>query len=705
MEPDQTNSPRWPYVVAGLASLLWLLLAVAAMSPLLAADLPPAFQPVAMAAGILLNFVAPLAILWLVATRLYDNRARREAQAAMLAEQSRLACERIDLGAAALASLETRLGDLAGQLTAMAKPVERQHQALGLSLVGLEAVTTGLDAAARRTEAAANTLGAETPAATAAAEQLAELLDRSREALAGQMAEADALLARLAERLAAARAEASATGTDAAAHINALTAATTAAQAALGAPLEALNEGVDAALGRTTAALDASREGVNAQTDAMLASVEQARTSIDEIGGEAARAIAARLAELGDTLASLAASLDAQSDRATALVERLAVHVRGFDDQLVESTRTGSASLLTLSEGLDTARTALVAMDEPVAAKDSALAALNARLTELDARAGQLFGQIGEQLPAIQPGLDGLGQQLARLHEDTSALSTPIEAGADTLNSAQSRLEAAAAALDAATAQLADQLAGAEASVTSLTRTTEDQALAAAAQLIDSFGRVREVANQAAGTMRETLSGVVAEAEAALDRAGTTRAETAFGTPIRSELAALEAAQTRAAAAAQAAVERVSDRLLNLTRTVSEVETHFDKRETALDVRDRMNLVKRATSLLGALQAQSIDLARLLSLDIEDADYEAWLQGDRSRFVRQLAQGLENGTGRAISRHLAHDAAFRVEAARYAEDFESLIAHVMQDKQGRTLAATLLASDPGKLYIALAQPA
>jgi chromosome segregation ATPase len=704
MEPDTKTPPRWPYVIAAIASLVWLALAFIAMSPLLPLRLPPQIEPLAMAAGIVLNFVAPLAILWLVAGRLADSRARQQAAAALFAEHSRLAEQRITLGADALAALETRLADLTGQLTAMARPVERQHQALGLSLTGLETTASSLEAATRRAEAATARLTAETATSLTTAEQLEKLLDRSRQALSGQIAEADSLLTGLAARLAEARSEASATGTEATTHINALTAATSAAQAALAQPLAALNQGVETALTRTTEALDATRDGVHAQTSAMLASVDQARTSIDDIGGEAASAIAARLEELTTTLTDIGSRLDQQSARAAALIATLNQSMQAFDAQLEGSTSLGTASLARLTEGLGHTQSALGALEGPVAQNDAALAALTSRLAALDGHAGQFFTQLAEELPALHPRLDDLGQRLSRLQDDALALAAPLDSGAETLASAQNRMEAAAAALDSATAQLGTQLTSAEASLTSLTRTTEDQALEAAQQLIDIFGRVREVANQAAGTMRETLSGVVAEAEAALDRAGTTRAKAAFGAPIRSELEALETAQNRAAAAAQAAAERVSERLIRLTATVADVENHFDKRQTELDIRDRMDLVKRATSLLSALQAQSIDLARLLALDIEDQAYDAWLDGDRSRFIRQLALGLENGVGRSISRHLTHDRAFRAEATRYVEDFEALIAHVMQDRQGRTLAATLLASDPGKLYIALAGP-
>ena len=704
MDDLPPERPRWPYVMAGLASLVWLVLAFFAMAPLMPLALPAGLEPVAMAAGIVLNFIAPVAILWLVAARLRDHGAARAARLALMDEHSRLMEARLERGAEAIATLETRLSDLTGQLTAMAKPVERQHQALSASLQGLGEAASALETAAGRSEAATSRLGHEMPAASQAAEALAGLLDQSRMSLDNQIRTAETLLATLAQRLAEARTEAGQTGSEAEARIHALRDAVKAAHEQLAGPLAALSEGVDEALARTAEAVDTTRAGVQAQTNAMLASVDQARSTIDLIAEESARAIAARLAQLTGTLEDIDASLGAQAARAGELVETLAGQFRGLDSQLATSAESGQTLLDSLTARLGDTGTALAGLGQPLGDTDAALAALGAQLAGLEAASAQAFGRLGEQVPEGRAGLEDLAQRLAQLEAAAQGLAVPIEAGADSVSGAQGRLENAAAALDVAAEALAERLAGAEASLAAITRNAEDEALAAANQLIDSFGRIRDIANQSAGTMRETLAGVVAEAEAALDRAGTSRAATAFGTPIRTELAALETAQTRAAAAAQRAAERVAERLVQLTATVSDVEAHFDKRQTELDIRDRMDLVKRATQLLTSLQDQAIDLSRLLGLDIDDKAYDEWLAGDRSRFQRHLALGLENGVGRAIMRHLSHDAAFRTDAARYVQDFEALIAHVMQDRQGRTLASTLLASDPGKLYIALAQP-
>jgi predicted nucleic acid-binding Zn-ribbon protein len=701
---DLQSPPRWPILVAAAAAVLWLVVSLMAMAPFFPGlALPADAELVAIAAGVALNFAAPLAVIWLVSLKLRDSAAVRAERAALMAEQAAFADLKLREGADALAALEARLSDFTGQLTAMAKPVERQHAALAISITALHAATDSLAQAAGRTEAATRQLGEEVPAATRSAEAFTAMLSGAQTLLTGEVTRAEGLMANLAARLAEARIEASATAQETESRIDAVAAASIAARAALEAPLAALDEGIDATLARTSEALDITRDGVQAQTNAILASIDQARTSIEHIGGEAASAIAARLAALVAGLTNLGSSLDEQAARAATLVDGLGTRFQTFDADLGTSTDRGNAMLASVADRLADVRAAIAGLGTPVAETEASLDGLSARLVSLDIGAGRLFGAMDERLPAAVPGLEDLANRLANLHDDATALANPIDAGAETMAQAHVRLQAAAATLDSSAQALADRLASAEASLASLTRSAEDEALAASASLLDSFSRIREIASQAAGTMRDTLSGVVAEAEAALNRAGTSRAEIAFGAPVRTAIAALEVQHANAASAAQVAAERVSARLLALTRTMADMETHFDKRQTEIDIRERSDLAKRAATLLATLHESAIDLSRLLALDIEDQDYEAWLAGDRSRFLRRLATGLDEETGRGIARHLAHDPAFRADATRFAEAFESLIEHVSTDRQGRPLAATLLASDPGKLYLALTQ--
>jgi hypothetical protein len=108
---------------------------------------------------------------------------------------------------------------------------------------------------------------------------------------------------------------------------------------------------------------------------------------------------------------------------------------------------------------------------------------------------------------------------------------------------------------------------------------------------------------------------------------------------------------------------------------------------------------------MAGLSASVGDIAHLLQIDVPDADWQSWLRGDRSALPAIIRPLLDDEQQRRISRHVAHDPAFRVETTRFLDQFERLIARLLGDRDGDALAATMLSADIGKLYIRLADAA
>ena len=110
-----------------------------------------------------------------------------------------------------------------------------------------------------------------------------------------------------------------------------------------------------------------------------------------------------------------------------------------------------------------------------------------------------------------------------------------------------------------------------------------------------------------------------------------------------------------------------------------------------------------SATLIESLKSASVDIGKLLALDVPDADWRRYLKGDRSLFTRRTVRLIDGGSARLIARHFEHDEAFRTHATRYIDEFDRLIRRVEAGRDGETLALTLLSSDIGKLYVALAQ--
>lgn len=694
---------RWPIVVAMVAAVLWLVLAVLALLPALGAAVPAGARTLGSIAGGGLGVLAPVAVIWLIALQLRERAGSRAARTALMDAQGRVAELRLDKGAAALVMLEDRMTALAARIDAIAGPVEKHHHQLLTAVTQLEAAGVRLHEASGATEAATVTLGAATPAATAQAERLTAMLATAESDLQRQLEAAEGLLAALTARAGEAEAQARATTVTTEAGLAAIAEATERSQAALSAPLGQLVGDVDTAFARTAEAMDATRDGVHAQTNAMLASIEQARVTLDHIGGEAARQIKARLEMLLEMAGQVGGELEAQSVRSQGLFDDVAKGFGILDAKLDNSIATGNAAMEGIAARMSEAREAIHRLGEPIVATEAALGLVEARLALVGSTAGETLGTLGTALPEALPRLDDMSMRLSELHDRADQLSLPLTAGGESIAHAQSQLERAREAMDGAAVQLGAELAQARTAIAEIETLTGTTSLAASTQLIEVFGRVRDIANQTAGTMRETLSNVVAEAEAALDQAGTTRAQLAFGVPIKTQLAEVEALQTRVAAAGQAASERVTQRLLALAETVAGVEARIDEADTRFEVRARNTLAKRSSKLIESMQGAAIDIAGLLSFQVEDTAWDAYLQGDRSIFARRIVEQLDGDWVRAIGRHFQHDAEFRTQATRYIEEFETLIGHVLPDREGRSLAVTLLSSNLGRLYVAMGQ--
>ena len=76
---------------------------------------------------------------------------------------------------------------------------------------------------------------------------------------------------------------------------------------------------------------------------------------------------------------------------------------------------------------------------------------------------------------------------------------------------------------------------------------------------------------------------------------------------------------------------------------------------------------------------------------------------DRGVFTRRAARLMGNAEARALDAHYETDIEFQQSVNRYVHDFEAMLRRVTAERDGGAMAVTLMSSDMGKLYGALAQ--
>jgi hypothetical protein len=143
--------------------------------------------------------------------------------------------------------------------------------------------------------------------------------------------------------------------------------------------------------------------------------------------------------------------------------------------------------------------------------------------------------------------------------------------------------------------------------------------------------------------------------------------------------------------------------MLNIGRTASTLEQHLEKVQEDERLAESEAFARRASVLIDSLHSASIDVGRILSDEVDDRAWAAYLKGDRGVFTRKAVRLLSSGELRLVGQQFAGDPEFAASVTRYVRDFEAMLRRVSAEQEGGMMAVTLLSSDMGRLYTALAQ--
>ena len=119
--------------------------------------------------------------------------------------------------------------------------------------------------------------------------------------------------------------------------------------------------------------------------------------------------------------------------------------------------------------------------------------------------------------------------------------------------------------------------------------------------------------------------------------------------------------------AADPAVAHASARPRRRSRTGSTRTAPNAKRAKPRD------LSRRVALIIDALNSTAIDVTKILSNEVTDSAWAAYLKGDRGVFTRRAVRLLDTGEAREILRHYEEEPEFRDQVNRYIHDFEAML--------------------------------
>jgi predicted nucleic acid-binding Zn-ribbon protein len=701
-------------VLLGLTAVAWIVFVAWAV---IAG--PDAYANLAMIIGAASAPLALIGVVGMLALRTSRREAARFLSTAqgMRAESSRLEARIAELTARIDANREA-LADQTVQLTQIGEEASARLATIVATVrddgAKLDKHADLLGEAAARAGNEVNALLAALPKAQEQTSGIAAALNDAGETAMGQVGALEAQLAELATRGREADEIASGAAQRLAVHLAQIQSTTETARAQLDTSAEQMSEAVQTALSRAAEALEEARRSVEAQGAAMLAMVDQSKATLDTTGGQASEALSARIAEITGQVEALGRTIGAHDETGRALVDRLSAGLGEVEQRLERLDQSGTArteqlatAMAGLSEHADRLSSSLAGAGD---AADGFIARSESLLTALDASARE----IDETLPAALARLDGNAEASRARIEAMRQPVGEIEAGAtsalDRLAETEKLLQQQREAIELFGQAAERQLQAGKRSATELAAaidTAHGQMTAVAdgsgPQLVDVMLRVRDTANQAAERARETFERIVPQAAATIGHAADKAIEDVIGDRIERQVLAVAEAAERAVTAANAAAALLQDQIAKVEQGTATLEARVESARERSEEASGESFSRRASLLMEALNSTAIDVAKILSNEVTDSAWAAYLKGDRGVFTRRAVRLLEAGESRTILGYYESDPEFRDQVSRYIHDFEAMLRNVLATREGSQIAITLLSSDMGKLYVALAQ--
>ncbi|MBY0621351.1 hypothetical protein [Sphingomonas ursincola] len=402
---------------------------------------------------------------------------------------------------------------------------------------------------------------------------------------------------------------------------------------------------------------EATIRQIIAAADAQIGNAERRLQAMDEQSSEALARLAFALSALDANVASLSEKLAAGSG-----------HAEIFDSK--------SQRVRTLLESIErqaevTIPAALEELDRKTGTSEQGIASLRAHVSQVD-----------DEMIRLGSILGNFEQRIAEQSAEIARLAGSSESG---WRERAEDIGALVAAMRAARDDI-DQL-------------NETSAI----KLVETMRDVHREAQAAAGEARRAMDRAIAGATDKLGQDSAAALEKVLRGKAEELVGKLESAINRAVGATSDASLHLRDQLARVDDLATHLERRVaDARELAEERTDN-DFARRLALLTESLNSTAIDVDKILSAEVSDTAWSAYLRGDRGVFTRRAVRLIDNGEAKDIASAYENDPEFFELVNRYIHDFESMLRTVLSTRDGGVMGVTLLSSETGKLYVALAQ--
>jgi predicted nucleic acid-binding Zn-ribbon protein len=528
----------------------------------------------------------------------------------------------------------------------------------------------------------------------------AEVFGRQVSELGERTQHADQLISEATDRLTARLAEIDTAGINATQHV-------TEAQAGFTGVLDALLE-------RTSATLDEIRSGINVQSAAVAALVDQASAGIGKAGSEASESLAANVNHANSAIEILSTRVAEQERASQRMIAEIDRGLSLIDERFTQLAAHGDERANRFLESLSRARTELDTMAAQASSQDQAIGAVAERTAALresiDRLTDEIRDSLGTAIGEAQGSADRLSSAATVLRPEISWIrDAAVEAG-DRLSAThekiaeqQDHLSALLANVDHGVDDAQSKLGELAAKLAEVEQDASALSVQTAPALVSALVQVKDAAAHAAERAREAIEDIIPASAGRLSSETRAALERVIKESIEDQLRHVETVAERAVESARAASDRLTQQMVSLGQTASALEAHIAQTGRREQEKDSEAFARRVSLLIDSMHSAAIDVAKILSDEIDDKAWGAYLKGNRGVFTSRAVRLVDGSETRAIRAHYDNEIEFQQSVNRYLHDFELMLRRVIAERDGGIIAVTLLSSDMGKLYAALNQ--
>jgi hypothetical protein len=469
-----------------------------------------------------------------------------------------------------------------------------------------------------------------------------------------------------------------------------------------------------ALLDRTSTTLQEIRSGIDAQAAAVAALVQQASAGIGKTGTEAAEALASNIQHANTSLEVLAMRVADQEQASRRMMSEIERGLALIDQRFSELAAHGDERANHFLESLTRARTELDTLAANAATQDNAIGSISERTASLRQTIGRIAEEIRESVGSALGEAQGGAERLATsaetmkpeigwIRDAATEASERLSSSSQKITEEQDRLASLLAAVDDGVGSAKAKLADLSSSITEARAEAISLSAETGPALVAALVQVKEAATHAAERARATIEAIIPESAGKLSEETRQALERVIRESVEERLREVETVAARAVEAARTASDRLTQQMLNIGQSAAALEQHIEQTGKQQREKDSEAFARRVSLLMDSMNSAAIDVGKILADEIDDKAWDSYLKGNRGVFTRRAVRLLGGGEHKAIRAHFESDLEFQRSVNRYVHDFEAMLRRVLAERDGGLIAVTLMSSDMGKLYAALAQ--